>query len=170
LEGGVAKAKKPAKKAKKAAKKAPRREAPGKKLERRASTRWNVHLSFDGRCEEAFRFYADSLGARSVYLLAYGDTPMADQVPEDFRRKIVHGTLALNDLVITGADALPEQYRKPQGFAVLLQTSSKEEAEDVFAKLARGGAVSMPLQETFWTARFGMLVDAYGVPWLVQGR
>ncbi len=167
----MARAKRPAKKAKKPAKrKAPRREVPEADLRRTQTSRWNVHLSFDGRCEEAFRFYEDCLGARIHYMLAYGDSPMAGQVPEGFRRKILHGTLALNDLVITGADAVPDEYRKPQGFAVLLQAGTKEEAERVFGKLSHGGAVSMPLQETFWTARFGMLVDVYGVPWIVQGR
>ena len=159
-------------KAKNTTKKAPGRKAvkaPDRTRTARTPARWNAHLSFDGRCEEAFRFYEGCLGARLGFMLTYGDSPLAADTPPDFRPKILHGTVTMNgDVLLTGADVTPGQYRKPQGFAVMFHAGSVPAAESAFQKLSEGGAVTMPLQETFWTARFGMLVDAYGVPWIIQ--
>jgi PhnB protein len=78
------------------------------------------HLTFGGQCEAAFKFYERCLGGTIVTMLAYGSSPMADQVSAEWRGKIVHASLAVGDTVLTGADALPEHYQQPQGFYVLL--------------------------------------------------
>jgi PhnB protein len=128
----------------------------------------NPHLAFNGQCQEAFRFYEKCLGGKVVFMMTYGDSPMADQVPADWGKKIIHATLALGDQRLTGADEPPEWYKKPQGFSVSLNVGAAAEAERIFHALAENGTVQMPLQETFWALRFGMLVDQFGTPWMVN--
>ena len=86
----------------------------------------------------------------------------------DWREKIFHATFALDDQVLTGADAPPGHYQKPQGFFVTLNVSDAVEADRLFETLAEKGAVQMPIQETFWAVRFGMLVDQFGMPWMIN--
>jgi PhnB protein len=128
----------------------------------------NPHLAFNGQCQEAFRFYEKCLGGKVVFMMTYGDSPMADQVTSDWGKKIIHATLALGDQRLTGADEPPEWYKKPQGFSVSLNVGAAAEAERIFHALAENGTVQMPLQETFWALRFGMLVDQFGTPWMVN--
>jgi PhnB protein len=128
------------------------------------------HVLFRGQCEEAFRFYADALRGQIVTMLTYGDSPMAERVPPQWRNKIIHASLTLAGGALTGADVLPEQYRRPQGFYVLLGVDGPAEAERIFVSLADKGVVGMPLQETFWSARFGVVVDRFGIPWEISCR
>ena len=86
----------------------------------------------------------------------------------DRHDKILHATFAVGDQILTGGDEPPESYRRPAGFALLLNVASPEEADRVFAALAEGGEARMPLTETFWTPRFGMLVDQFGTPWMIN--
>ncbi len=125
------------------------------------------HLMFCGQCEEAFRFYERVLGGKNVTMLTYGDSPMAEQVPLEWRGKIVHASMTVAGGALTGADVLPEQYERPQGFYVLLGIDQATDAERVFSSLAENGVVRMPIQQTFWSARFGVLVDRFGIPWEV---
>lgn len=76
--------------------------------------------------------------------------------------------LTVGDDVLMGSDAPPDHYQKPQGFSVSLQIREPAQAERVFHALADEGAVRMPIQQTFWAARFGMLVDRYGIPWMIN--
>ena len=129
----------------------------------------NPHLAFNGQCEAAFEFYEKCLGGQIVMMLRYGDSPMAEQMPPGGRQKILHATFALGDQVLlTGADALQEQYQKPQGFSVLLHVGDAADADRIFSTLAENGLVQMPVQETFWALRFGMLVDQFGTPWMIN--
>ena len=130
--------------------------------------RLNPYLTFNGQCEAAFRFYEKCLGGKIVMLMTYGDSPMAEQTPPDWRKKIIHATLAVSDYVLQGADVLPEHYQKPQGFAVLLNIGAAAEADRIFRTLAEDGTVRIPLQEAFWAQRFGMLVDQFGTPWTIN--
>lgn len=130
--------------------------------------RWNPHLSFNGQCEAAFKFYEQCLGGTIVMMVTYGDSPMAEQTPSDWHNKILHATFALDDQVLTGGDEASASYEKPQGFALLLSVDTAEEADRVFETLAEKGEVRMPLQETFWALRFGMLVDRFGIPWMIN--
>jgi PhnB protein len=126
------------------------------------------HIAFDGQCEEAFHFYRQCLGGEIVAMLTWGSTPMGEQMPVEFRGKITHATLSAGGSVLMGADVLPEQYRTPQGFHVLLGVDEPEEAERVFEALSEGGTVQMALQKTFWAVRFGVLTDRYGVSWEIN--
>jgi PhnB protein len=130
--------------------------------------RLNPYLTFNGQCETAFKFYEKCLGGKILMMMTYGDSPMAGQSPPDWRKKILHATFALGDHVLQGADALPENYQKPQGFSVMLNVGAAAEADRIFRNLAENGAVQIALQETFWALRFGMLVDQFGTPWMIN--
>src|SRR5271169_6512982 len=111
----------------------------------------SLHLMFRGQCEAAFRFYERSLGGRIVTMLTYADSPMAEEVPLEWRSKVVHASLTVGGTVLAGADALPEEYAQPQGFYVLLSINDPVDADRMFHALAENGEVRMPIQKTFWS-------------------
>lgn len=127
------------------------------------------HVSYAGQCEEAFKFYAGLFGGK-LWMLAYRDTPMAQEVPAEWRDKVVHATLSFNGGELAGADVQPAHYRSPQGFSVLLDVDGVDHATRIFDALAQGGSVGMPLQRTFWSPAFGVLVDRFGTPWEINGK
>src|SRR5271157_4730640 len=100
-------------------------------------------------------------------MMTYGDSPMAAQTPPDWRDKIIHATLIVGDKRLMGSDAPPEHYEEAKGISVALSVEDTSEAERIFNALAENGTVRMPLQETFWAVRFGVLVDQFGVPWMI---
>jgi PhnB protein len=126
------------------------------------------YLTFNGNCAEAFRFYAESLGGTIEMMMSHGDSPVAAQVPKEWHSAIMHARLKVGDAVLMASDTPPEQGQTPQGFSVSLGVDTPAEAERVFKALADGGTVRMPLQQTFWAQRFGMLVDRFGIPWMVN--
>ncbi len=126
------------------------------------------YLTFNGQCEEAFRFYEKCLSGKILFMLTYGDAPMAEQTPTGWRDKIIHTTLTVGDQVLQGVDVLPGHYQKPQGFSLSLNIDAATEVDRIFNALAEGGTVQLPLQETFWAFRFGMLVDRFGTPWMIN--
>ncbi len=128
----------------------------------------NPYLSFNGQCEEAFRFYEQCLGAKITFMMPYEGAPMADQVSADWRNKILHASLQVGDGLLQGADVPPGQYEQPKGFSVKLGLKDPAEAERIFHALAENGKVQMTLQETFWAIRFGVLVDRFGIPWIIN--
>jgi len=127
-----------------------------------------IDLTFNGPCEAAFQFYEKCLGGQILLMMTNGDSPMAEQTPPDRLPKIMHATFALGDQVFSGSDAPPERYQKPQGFAVQLNVGDAAEADGIFKALAENGTVQMALQETFWAQRFGMLIDQFGTPWMIN--
>jgi PhnB protein len=128
----------------------------------------NPYLLFNGQCGAAFKLYEKVLGGRIVSMQTHGDSPMADKVPADWRDKVLHALLTVGDAVLMGSDAPPPHYEKPQGFSVSIQLTDPAEADRIFHALAENGTVKMPIGETFWAARFGMLVDQFGIPWIVN--
>jgi PhnB protein len=126
------------------------------------------YLLFDGTCGEAFRFYERVLGGKIDFIQTHGESPMRDQTPPDFLDKVMHVHMTVGDQILMGSDAPPGHFEKPQGFSVSLGIDDPAEAERVFNGLAEGAKVTMPLQKTFWADRFGMLVDRYGTPWMVN--
>ena len=128
----------------------------------------NTYLSFNGQCEAAFKFYAQVLGGQVVFSMTWGESPMAAQMPPETHKSIMHSTLRIGEGILMGADAPPEYFRNPQGFSVSLSISDKAEAERVFNELAAGGEVKMPFEKTFWAAGFGMCIDKFGIPWMVN--
>ena len=128
------------------------------------------HLTFRGQCEEAFRFYAEVFATNELGLLTYGDSPMAEKVDPELRDKIVHATLSFPGGALAGADVRPEDYEPPKGFYILIAAADSSEATRIFEALSVGGTVRMPLQRTFWSTAFGVLVDRYGTPWEVHSE
>ena len=128
----------------------------------------NPYLIFNGQCEAAFKFYEKCLGGKIEATMTHGDSPMSQQVPEEWRKKIMHARMTVGDMVLMGSDAPPDHYQAPQGFSLSIGTKDPAEAERIFNELAQDGKVQMPLQKTFWAARFGMLVDRFGIPWMVN--
>ena len=125
----------------------------------------SISITFDGECDAAFALYQQCLGATVTFRLTWGESPMADQAPADWRDKILHSTLKLGDTAISGGDVAPGGYKHPQGFQLQLDLEDASAAERIFARLADGGQVIVPLQQTFWAHRFGAVVDRFGIPW-----
>jgi PhnB protein len=128
----------------------------------------NPYLTFDGRCEAAFKFYEKILGGKIEAMIPHEGTPAAEHVPADWRSKIMHARLTIGDGVLMGSDAPPGMFERPKGFSVALQFRDPGEAERVYNALADGGTVRLPIQQTFWALRFGMLVDKFGTPWMIN--
>ena len=128
----------------------------------------NIYLFFDGECEAAFKFYEQCLGGKIDAMMTYGDAPMSEEIPSEQRDRIMHANLTVGGMVLMGSDTPPDGFNKPQGFAVHLEFDDLVEAERIFQKLAENGTVKMPFQETFWSTRFGMLVDRFGTPWMID--
>jgi PhnB protein len=126
------------------------------------------YLNFDGTCAEAFRFYADVLRADKLEVMTHGDSPIAAEIPPDWHPRVLHAYLEAGGAVLMASDTPPGYDGDPRGMYVSLQVGSSAEAERIFAALADGGKVTMPLEKTFWAERFGMLVDRYGTPWMVN--
>lgn len=93
---------------------------------------------------------------------------MANSVPKEWGKKIMHASLRVGGQSLMGADTPPGSYQAPHGFSVALHIEDPAEAERVFGALAEGGKIGMPIQETFWAHKFGMLVDRFGTPWMVN--
>ena len=128
----------------------------------------NPILSFKGDCEAAFKFYERALGAQIGAIFRYAGTPLASGVPEDWSDKVMHGNITIGNRLVQGGDFPPQQYDAPKGFSLSLQLTDASEAERIFQELAEGGEVRMPLEKTFWAERFGMVVDRFGIPWLIN--
>ncbi len=126
------------------------------------------HISFNGNCEAAFRFYEQSLGAKIVTMLTWGNSPMATEVPPEWRDKICHASLTLGEDVLAGVDLPSAQHQRPASFQLVLGIDEPLEAERIFQALAGNGTVTMPLRETFWAARYGSVTDQFGVPWEIN--
>jgi PhnB protein len=127
----------------------------------------NAYLSFRGDCEEAFALYAECLGGKVGEIFRYGGTPLASQVPADWTDKVMHGSLTIGDQVFMGGD-VAAGYEPPKSVSLSVHLDDPAEAERVYKRLAEGGTIVMPLEKTFWAARFGMLVDRFGIPWLIH--
>lgn len=126
------------------------------------------YLSFDGRCREAFEFYARVLDGEILGMITHGETPIADEVPPDWKDRIINAYLVADGAEIMGADSPPGS-QPPAGFSVSIQIDSDEaRARRIFDAFADGGSVLMPLEPTFWAKQFGMVTDRYGTPWMIN--
>jgi PhnB protein len=129
----------------------------------------NPYLTFDGNCEEAFKTYAKILGGKIEAMLTFDSRSEAEcPVPDDWKKKILHVCLSFGDNVLMASDAPPGASVKMQGMSVALHPKEPAEAERLFDALADGGQVTMPLGETFWAQKFGLLVDRFGTPWMIN--
>lgn len=131
-----------------------------------------AYLGFDGTCADAMRFYERALGGKLEVLMSGAGSPMAAQMPKEFAHRIVHARLVLpgGGMLYAGDAPAHLPYEGIKGVAITLDFDSVAEAERVFAALAEGGTVTMPMQAVFWARRCGMLTDRFGTPWIVNGE
>ena len=126
------------------------------------------YLGFNGNCRDALEFYAKTLGAK-LELMEFGDTPAAEHVPASARNQIMHGNLTLNGTtILMGSDGGGMPFEKMQGMQVAIVLEDSAEGERIFTALAEQGTVTMPYEKTFWAERFGMCVDRFGTPWMIN--
>jgi PhnB protein len=130
---------------------------------------WNPYLNFNGQCEAAFKFYEKALGGKIVAMIPFGDTPAKEHIPAGHEKKIMHARLMVGSQILMGSDAHPAHpYEGVKGCAVAMQVDTPKDAERMFNALSEKGTITMPMQETFWALRFGMCIDPFGVPWMVN--
>ena len=125
------------------------------------------YLYFDGCCEEALKFYRETLGAEITAMMRFKDSPDPTMCAPGTADKVMHANFRIGDAVLMASDG--RCTGKPQfgGFSLSLSVPSVEEAERLYGLLGEGGQVQMPMTETFFSARFGMVADRFGVPWMV---
>jgi PhnB protein len=127
------------------------------------------YLFFDGRCEEAIEFYRDAVGAEVTMLMRFKENPEANAgcMPPGAEDKVMHASLRIGDATVLASDGRCTGQPSFQGFALSLTASDADEAERMFAALGNGGQVQMPMAKTFFSPRFGMVADRFGVSWMV---
>lgn len=128
-----------------------------------------AYLSFNGNCAEAFAFYAKALGGEITFSNTFGESPMAREVPKEAHGRIMHTSLQADGTTLFGSDLMPGMpFEGFKGFSLSVQRQGMDAGAAVFQALAEGGQVTMPFARTFWAEGFGMLVDRFGVPWMVN--
>jgi PhnB protein len=125
------------------------------------------YLFFDGRCEEAIAFYREALGAEVAMLMRFKDAPDPAMAPAGGADKVMHAALQIGGTTVLASDGQCMGRPAFQGFALTLTAADEAEAERLFAALGAGGEVRMPMARTFFSPRFGMLADRFGVLWMV---
>ena len=128
----------------------------------------NPYLYYDGNCEAAFKFYEKVLGAKIEMMLRNEEAPESMPSPPERKKQIMHARISINGEILMASDAPPDHFHKPQGFAVSLTVDDPTEAERKFKALSEGGNVTMPFGKTFFSKGFGMCVDQFGIPWMVN--
>ena len=131
-----------------------------------------AYLSFNGNCAEAMRFYEHALESRLEILMTNGASPMASMCPAESHDRILHARLALpgGGLLMAGDCPTHLPYEGIKGVAFALNYDTTPEAERAFRALSEGGTITMPLQPAFWAKTWGMLVDKFGTPWIINGE
>jgi len=133
------------------------------------NTHVQPYLFFGGRCEEALDFYRAALGAEVQTLMRFKESPEPPpDLPDCFDHKVMHATFRIGQTTLMASDGMCDGNPNFEGFSLSVTAPDETEAERVFAALSEGGLVSMPLEKTFWTPKFGMLQDRFGVGWMVS--
>jgi len=130
----------------------------------------SFHLDFNGQCKQAFDYYAKHLGGKIGTMLLFKNSPATNSVADEWQDKVIHANIRIGNIELAGTDLTTEQYRKPRGFYVLLGLNSEAEVDSVFGKLSVDGEVLLPPQATFWSKRYGIVVDQFNIPWKVNCR
>ncbi len=128
----------------------------------------NPYLYFNGDCKAAFTFYEKCLKGTNLVLMTHAGTPAEATTAPEWLDKIIHARLTVGDVLLMGSDAPTEHFKTPQGFSVTLGFDDPAEAERVYNALLEKGIATMPLAETFWAKKFGMLIDQFGTPWMIN--
>ncbi len=123
---------------------------------------------FNGKCAAAIKFYEQSLGAKVEFMQTYAQSPMGEQTCPEMKDKVMHARISVAGNVLMASDAPLDRYDEPKGFFVSIGLADPAEADRIYAALSEDGKVFMPIQETFWARRFGMVADQFGIPWMVN--
>ncbi len=129
------------------------------------------YLFFNGRCEEAIEFYGKNLGAKVELMMRYKDSPEPyppGMLPPGFENKVMHCSFRIGETMLMASDGCSADKAKFDGFSLSLTVPNEAEASRVFAALAEGGEVRMPLGKTFWSPCFGMVADRFGIGWMIS--
>ena len=131
-----------------------------------------AYLAFNGNCADAMRFYEKALGGKLEILMSGADSPMKDMIPKEFADRILHARLALpgGGLLYAGDAPAHIPYEGIKGVSITVDYDTVATATKVFNALAEGGQVTMPIQPAFWAKQWGMLIDKFGTPWIVNGE
>lgn len=128
----------------------------------------NPYLFFDSNCEAAFKHYEKVLGGKIELMLRNSDGPADMEYPPERKDKVMHARMSIDGEVIMASDAPPSHFQKAQGFAVSITVADPADAERKFKALLEGGSINMPFGKTFFSKGFGMGVDQFGIPWMIN--
>ena len=129
----------------------------------------NPSLSFDGQCEEAFKFYQSVFGTELSPMMRWKDIPGETPVAPEDKEKIMHVSLPISkETILMGCDSSGTSEQLTSNISLSINTDSKENADRIFNGLSQGGQIKMPMTETFWGAYFGLLTDKFGIQWTIS--
>jgi PhnB protein len=127
----------------------------------------HTYLNYGGNCEEAFRFYEKNLGGKILMMMRYGEQPDPKNAPPGSEKWILYANMAIGETQLMGSDVPPDRFQPMRSVYLSLDVDSDAEAERIFKLLTEGGEVFMPMAETFFAFRFGMLRDRFGTSWMI---
>jgi len=127
----------------------------------------HTYLNYGGNCEEAFRFYEKNLGGKILMMMRYGEQPDPKNAPPGTEKWVLYANMAIGETQLMGSDVPPERFQPMRSVYLSLEVDGDAEAERIFAMLAEGGEIFMPMAETFFASRFGMLRDRFGTSWMI---
>ncbi len=125
------------------------------------------YLFFDGKCDEALEFYKTAVGANPTMVMRFKDAPDKSMITPGTENKVMHAHVKIGDAAVLMSDGRCQGNTNFQGFALTISAKNETEADKLFGALAAGGRVTMPMAKTFFSPRFGMLTDKFGVGWIV---
>lgn len=127
----------------------------------------HTYLNYGGNCEQAFRFYEQHLGGKITMIMTHDQQPNSQDVPPDWKKAILYARMSIGGTELMGSDVPPDHFQPMRSVYLSLTLGSTEEAERIYALLSEGGQIFMPMQETFFASRFGMLRDKFGTSWMI---
>ena len=131
----------------------------------------STYLSFSGNCRQAFEFYRSVFGGEFAVMETFGNGPSNMGIPEDELNNVMHVSFPIGSSVLMGSDVpstFGATHKQGNNFSISISTTSREESDDLFGKLSKGGSVSMPMQDMFWSSYFGVCTDKFGINWQVN--
>lgn len=127
----------------------------------------HTYLNYGGNCEKAFRFYEQHLGGKITAMMTHGDQPNQQDLSPEWANAVMHARIDLGETELLGADVPPDRFQPMRSAYLSLTVTSNEEAERIYAVLSDGGEIFMPMAESFFAFRFGMLRDKFGTSWMI---
>ena len=127
----------------------------------------HTYLNYGGNCRQAFDFYVEHLGGKLTSVTTHGEQPESSKVPPEWRNAVLHARMEIGETVLLGADIPPDRFQPMRSAYLTLMLDSVGEAERIYALLAEGGQIFMPMEETFFAHRFAMLRDRFGTSWML---